>query len=113
MSKIIGQHEAETQKELEAKRRAAKWSKIFGYVRLALFTLAIGGIALTAYFNQDKIVNVFSSKSSNGLTDLVGTNAVGDTTNAPAGGKISTSLNKASDNAAKRDSLINELSGGK
>ncbi len=112
MSKIVGQHEAETQREMEAKRRAAMWAKIFSYVRLALITLAIGGIALTAYFRQDDIAKFFSGNSSNGLTELVGTNAPGDT-NGSSGGKISTTLNKASDNAAKRDALVNELSGGK
>lgn len=113
MSQIVGQHEAETKRELEAKLRAAFWAKIFSYVRLALITLAIGGIALTAYFRQDDIAKLFSSNSSNGMTDLVGTNAPGDTTNPPSGGKISKSLNSASENAAKRDALINELGGAK
>ena len=92
MSQIVGQHEADQQKEFQAKQRAAFRAKIFGKVRIVVLLLFIVTIGVVVFNYQDQLVKLFSSKPA---TD-------------PAG-QVANTLKGAQQNAAARDAVVNEV----
>ena len=93
MSKIVGQHDAETQKEIKARQRAAFWDKVFGQVRVVFVFLVVATLAVVVYSYREQLVKLVSSKPAT------------EPTSQTAG-----ILKGAQDNAAKRDAVINEIS---
>ena len=108
MGQIVAQAEAERVQEIKAQQRA-EW---FGRVRTAFLYLFIATILIFAYNFHDKIgelvATVMPAKASAGLS-VSGTNNAGDTATAPTG-KAAVALQGAAQNAAVRDSLIDQLS---
>ena len=93
MSKIVGQHEAETQKEIKARQRAAFWDKVFGHVRMTFIFLVVATLAVVVFNYREQLVKFVSSKPA-----------------AEPTGQAAGILKGAQDNAAKRDAVINEIS---
>ena len=92
MSQIANQHAAETQKEIEARHRAAMWEKIFGKVRVVFLLLFVATIAVVAFNYREPLTNLVTSKKP--ATEITG--------------QVANTLKGAQDNAAKRDAVINE-----
>ena len=110
MGQIVAQAEAERVQEIKAQQRA-EW---FGRVRTAFLYLFIATILIFAYNFHDKIgqlvATVMPAKATAGLS-LSGTNGVAETGTATAPtGKAAIALQGAAQNAAVRDSLIDQLS---
>jgi hypothetical protein len=92
MSQIVGQHEAETRKEIQANQRAAFRAKVFGKVRIVILLLFIATIIVVGFNYQDQLAKLFSSKPATEPT-----------------GQVANTLQGAQQNAAARDAVVNEV----
>lgn len=89
MEKIVGQAEAEREQEIRAQKRARQMARVRSvFVFMLLLTVAV-----LAFCYRDKIQSMVFAKPAK------------DT-----GGQTSASLAAANNNAATRDSVINEIS---
>ena len=106
MNKIVVQAEAEQKRDVELQKRAV----VMGRVRAVIFFL-LGAAAIAVAINyREQISTAILPKKASPLTAAVSvTNADGTVTTTPVGHTAQV-VNQAQQNAATRDSIINQIS---
>ena len=104
MNQIVGEAQAEQQREA----RNAKRQEMMQRVRTSLKFVVLGAVLGTAFFYRSELQAFVSSKLEHkpSMGGVLGNGGSGDTNQAP----VSSTLSKASENAAIRDQIVDETS---